>query len=90
MPSSFLPGGSNSTLSSAGSPHKAPQSSQSDGRVSITGTSHRDHHGGGGGGLCDGSAVKEGSSIKALIVDRGTSSLLKTELIPGSHRMSNL
>ena len=35
----------------------------------------------------DGSAVKDGSSIKALIADNA--SLLKTELILGSHGMSN-
>jgi len=45
--------------------------------------------GGGGAGLRGGSVVKDGSSIKTQIVDRGASFLLKTELIPGSHRMSN-
>jgi len=44
--------------------------------------------GGGGVGLRDGSVVRDGSSNKAPIADRGTSSLLKTELIPGSHGLS--
>ena len=37
----------------------------------------------------DGSTAIDGSSNKAQIVDRGVSSLLIMELIPGSHEMSN-
>jgi len=87
MSSSFPPRWRNSTLSSEGFPYEALQSVQGGGRDSNTGVSHRDH-GGGGGGLCDESAVKEGTSIKTPIVDKGTSSLLKTKLIPGSYGMS--
>ena len=89
MSSSFFQGERNSTLSSEDSPHEAPQSGQGGGCDSNTGTSYRDG-GGGGAGLCDGSTVKEGSSIKAPIVDKDTSSLLKTELILGSHGMPTL
>ena len=64
------------------------QSGQGDGRGSSMGTSCRDH-GGGGVGLHDGSVVKDSSPIKAQRVERGASSLLKTELIPGSHGLSN-
>ena len=79
---SFLRGGRNSTLSSEGSPHEALQSGQGGGRGSNTTTSHQVHDGRGGAGLCDGSVVKEGSSIKVIIVDRGVSFLLKMKLIP--------
>ena len=73
------------TLSSGGSPYEASQSGQGGGRRSTTGTSRRDHGGGGEAGLCDGLAVEDGRSIKVQIVDRGALSLLKTELVPGSH-----
>jgi len=67
--------------------HESPQSGRGGDRGSSTSASRRDH--GGGVGLHDESAVKDDSSIKARIVDRGTSSLLKTKLIPGSYEMSN-
>jgi len=72
-----------------GSPHEASQSSHGDSQTINTSASHRDQGGGSGAGLCDGLTVKNDSSIKILIVDRGASTLLKTELIPESHRMSN-
>ena len=81
-------GGRNSTLSREG-PQEVSQSGQSGDRGSSMGTSCRDHGGGGGAGLHDGSAVEDSSSIKAQRVERGASFLLKTELISGSHRLSN-
>ena len=75
-------------MSSEGSPHEASQSGQGGGRDSNTIISHRNHGDGGEASLSEGSAVKDGTSIKAPIIDRGASSLLKTELIPGSHGMS--
>ena len=68
--------------------HESPHSGQGCGRGSSTGASRRDH-GGCGAGLRDGSAVKDGSSIKAQLVDRSAPFLLKIELIPGSHAISN-
>jgi len=76
-------------MSSESSPHRASQSSQGDGHGNSTGTSYRDHGGGGGASLCDKLTVKDGRSIKAPIADRGLSSLLKSELIPRFHGMSN-
>ena len=76
-------------MSSEGSPHEASQSGSSGGYDNNTGTSHRDHCGGVGTGLRVRSAVRDGSSIEAPIADRGTSSPLKTELIPRSHRLFN-
>ena len=67
------------------SPYEASQSGQGGGCGSITGTSRRDYGGGGGAGRRDRSAVQDGSSIKVQRVDRGASSLLKTELTPGSY-----
>ena len=68
-------------MSSEGSPHEISQSGQGGGRGSSAGTSHRDHDGDKGrAGLYDGSTVKDGSSIKAPIADKGTSSMMKTEL----------
>ena len=74
-------------LSNDGSPHKVSQSGHGGDRKINTSASHRDHDGGGGAALRDGSAVKNGSLTQ--IVDRGTTSLLKTELIPESHGMFN-
>jgi len=74
---------------SKGSLHEASQSGQDGGCGSNTGTSHRDHGRGGEAGLCDESAIKDDSSIKTAIADRGATSLLKTELIPRSHGMFN-
>ena len=51
-------------MPSQSSPHEVSQSGQGGGRGSNTGTSRRDHGSGGGVGLPDGSAVKDGSSIK--------------------------
>ena len=79
----------NLTLSSEGSPHKASQSDHGGGRRIITSASHRDQGGGDGIGLCDELTVKDGSSIKAPIVDKGTSFLLKIELISESHGLFN-
>ena len=87
--SSFPQGGSNLILSSEGSPHEASQSGHDGGQKISTSASHRDQGGGGGAGLCYRSNVKDGSWIKAQLVDRSTSSLLKTELIPGLHGMSS-
>ena len=89
MFSSFPLGERNSSMSSEGTPHEASQSGQGVGRGSNGGTSHRDHDGGGGADLCNESIVKDGNSITAPIADRDASSMLKTELIPGSHGMSN-
>ena len=57
-------------MSSEGSPHEASQSSQGGGCGSSTGTSRRDHGSGGGAGAIDGSAVKDGNSIKTQIRSR--------------------
>ena len=65
------------------------QSGQGGGRGSNMGTSCQDHGGGGGAGLHDGSAVEDSSAIKAQRVERSASSLLKIELIPVSHGLSN-
>ena len=85
----FPRGGRSSTLSSEGSPHEASQSGHDGGQKISTSASHRDQDGGGGADLYYRSNVKDGSSIKAQLVDRSTSSLLKTELIPGLHGMSS-
>ena len=76
-------------MSSEGPLHQASQLGQGGGRDSNTYTSHRDHGDRVGAGLHDGSTIKDGSSIKVQIVDRDTSSPLKTELMSGSHGMSN-
>ena len=76
-------------MSSEGPPHEASQSGHVGGRGINNGASRQDHSGGGGAGLHDGSTVKDNSFIKAHIIDRGVSSLLKTELILGSHRVCN-
>ena len=76
-------------MSSEDSPYEVSQSGQDGGRGSNMGTSYRDHGGGGGAGLHDGSVVKDSSTIKAQRVERGVSSWLKMELIPGSHGLSN-
>ena len=79
-------------MSSVKSPHEPSQSGHGGGLRTIdraSGPSHGDG-GGGGAGLRDESDIKDGSSIKAQIIIRGASSLLKTELISGSHGMFNL
>ena len=53
------------------------------------GTSYLDHGGGGGAGLHDRSVVEDSSSIKTQRVEQDASSLMKTELISGSHGLSN-
>jgi len=77
------------TLSSKGSPQEASQSGQGSSRDSNTSISCRDQGGGGGADLHVRLAVKDDSSIKTPIADMGPSSLPKTELIPGSHRVFN-
>jgi len=74
-------------MSREGSPYEASQSGHGSGQRINTSASHRNQGGRGGADLCNGSTIKNGSSIKAP-VDRDISSLLK-KLIPGSHRMSN-
>ena len=64
MSSSFPPGWEKSTMLSEDSPHKASQSGYGGGRKIITSASHRDQGGRGGVGFYDGSAVKDGNSIK--------------------------
>ena len=90
MPPSFPRDERNSTLLSEGPPHEVSQLGYGGGRGSSTGTSCWDHGGGGGVGRRDGLAVQYGSSIQAQRVDQGASSLLRTELILGSHRVYNL
>jgi len=89
MSSSFPLRWGNSTLSSEDSFHEASQSGEGGSCSNNTGTSRRDHGGGGEIDLRDRSAVKDSSSIKTNIVDKGTLSPLKTKLIPRSHGMSN-
>ena len=88
MSSSFPLGGRNSTLSMEG-PHEVSQSGKGGSRGNNMVTSCREHGGEGGASLHDGSTMKDSSAIKAQRVERGASSLLKTELITGSHRLSN-
>jgi len=80
----------NSTLSSEGSPHETSQSGYGGVRGRNASASHRDQGGGGEADLHNRSAIKDGNLIKVPIADRRTSSLLKTELILRSNRMSNL
>ena len=71
------------------SPHKASQSGHDGNLGTIGRVSGLSHGGGGGAGIRDGLAVKNSSSIKEQIVDRDTSFLVKTELMPGFHGMTN-
>ena len=72
--------------------HESPQSGQGGGRDICTSTSasRQDHDGRDEAGPHDGSTLKDGSSTKTQIIERGASSLLKTELLPRSHGTSNL
>jgi len=65
-------------MSSEGSHYEASQLGHGSGQKINTSVSHQHQGSGGGAGLCDESIVKDDNWIKVLIVDRGTSSLLKT------------
>ena len=68
--------------------YDSSQSGQGDGRNTSTRELHR-NYGGGGAGLRDEPTASDDSSTKAHTTTRGESSLLKTDLIIGSHEMSN-
>ena len=68
--------------------YDSSQSGQGGGRNTSTRELHR-NHGGGGAGLRDEPTASDDSSTKAHTITRGESSLLKIDLIIGSHEMSN-
>jgi len=81
--------GKNSTLSSVGSQHEAPQSGHGGGRGNVDRVSSSNHNGGGGNGLHNISTAIDSRSEKTHATERIESSPLKTELIQGSHEKSN-